>query len=818
MRTWSGHDEVRYKITAFLFNRRADALRTEMYEALCLHVLSEVSDEPCSQEKVVELVEYALGVYVQNTNALRLLVTETLQNLVDNGVLLCEAGLYSLRETESTQLPDDAGQERLDETIFAEIERIAHSLNPILSRKQIVLLHDFFMQVSDLVVQHQQRFISMGYGVSDITPDLLDISGVFAECVEKYGIEEFIDAEEFMRRALLHPSETLTRYLNTMLQVSVITQLLAWDPSLEYLRTTILSDKTLYLDSNLLFFLMEATNPLHQFLVSLLKASHEDLRVRLVVLESTLQEYERTINWANSFFQENHRHFRHIAHICLKEDLDPGQFDLENALFVDYMRKNLEHIDLGTWQSYLHSIRPAALRSLLSILSVKVSTQPLPFVPEQEFWLIKDAMLKASQIHVDLSKGKRRLKRDVEHDAKMYHLIKSCRTKGKAGDSSLGYDTYLLTLDGSLVHFTREMDIHYMDTFFMYPNQWYELAFPFLRLSMKDNTDFASGLASLVFSSAFPALASLIPLELCSYVFDLGGTDLPLSSVRGIVDALLERRLVESLDPSSTSEREREKAKLEIKRMIVEEERKTREEFHQLEEQAEFLEEKKVKLENQLAALEEKKLESSEELAGLEEDLRQYGGLHTTSEQIRTQFEQSVVEMKTRHAAEIERKDAEIAQHRAKVGQLEAELNRFRVLELKVNELEDELSRRLQEEKRRKEIRAFATCCLAGPVLLILVLGVATAQLVAWLTLWKPLLAALAMCVTLGLPWTAWVDRRGSRVPSISELALFRAFHKVRVWIFSFLGLAAPTLFLQAVWDLVKETELWLRVIQLLFP
>ena len=716
MQAWGGHEDIRLKITAFLFNRRADALRTEMYEALCLHVLSEIGDDPCDQDWVVDMVKYALNLRVEDTSVVTLLVSETLRDLVRDGVVVCQNGLYSLREGEALSLPDDTGQAQLRETISNEIESIAHSLSPTLSRRQIDLLQDFFVEVADVVVQHQLRFVAMGYGLPDVEPDTVDASSVVAACVKKYGIREFIDVDEFVRKTLLRPSETLSNYLYTMIQVGVITQLLAWDPSLQYLRATVLSGKTLYLDSNLLFILMEGTNPLHLLLRNLLRASYEDLGVRVVVLESTVYEYEQTLDWADRFFAENHSYYRQVASLCLREGRDPGEsFDLQNALFEDYLKKNPEHIDLGSWRDYLNSIKPAALRSLLESLSVEISSQSLPFIPEGEYERVKEAMLKASQTHVDLRSGRRRLKRDVGHDVRMYYLIQSIRTKGRSGESSLGYDTYLLTLDGSLVHFTKEMKIHYTDTYFMYPNQWYELAFPFLRLSVADGTGVASGLASLVFSSAFPALASLIPLELSSYVFDLGGTDLSVSSVRNVVEALLEKRLVESLDPTNVDERQREKEKLEIKRMIAEEERKSSQRLHKIEDETRSLSDEKMTLEEDIAELTKRKNKVASELDEVEADLEQYGGTHATAESIRRVFEQSAKEMEVKHAAVLERqdraaeeaqeeKDREIAEQRAKIKSLEGQVDDLRSLEYRISDLEGEQRRREQEKRRRKDI------------------------------------------------------------------------------------------------------------------
>ena len=81
MRKMTRHEEVRLKITAFLFNNRANALRGEMHRALCLYVLSEMA-EPCMPEEVADLIVSLLGRDVGAPRGFVAIVLDELRGLV----------------------------------------------------------------------------------------------------------------------------------------------------------------------------------------------------------------------------------------------------------------------------------------------------------------------------------------------------------------------------------------------------------------------------------------------------------------------------------------------------------------------------------------------------------------------------------------------------------------------------------------------------------------------------------------------------------------------------------------------------------------
>jgi hypothetical protein len=70
MKTMSTHDKIKTQIVAFLFNSRADVLRSEMFRALCLHVLNEV-DEPCDISQITELVAYTIDSNAKGSTSLQ---------------------------------------------------------------------------------------------------------------------------------------------------------------------------------------------------------------------------------------------------------------------------------------------------------------------------------------------------------------------------------------------------------------------------------------------------------------------------------------------------------------------------------------------------------------------------------------------------------------------------------------------------------------------------------------------------------------------------------------------------------------------------
>jgi hypothetical protein len=163
----------------------------------------------------------------------------------------------------------------------------------------------------------------------------------------------------------------------------------------------------------------------------------------------------------------------------------------------------------------------------------------------------------------------------------------------------------------------------------MFPNQWYELAFPFLRMTLVGKGDMTRHFLELAFSPVLPALASLIPLGVYGYVFQLGGVDLSLTSVHQVIEAMMEQRLVERLDPANKNIREREEAALRVQRLIadqlIEEKRiaaEIREEVDSLRQEEGVLQTQVKEKEQSLAELQKQIETISGELEGIKTSRR----------------------------------------------------------------------------------------------------------------------------------------------------------------------------------------------------
>lgn len=765
MKSLSTHEQIRLKITAFLFNRRADALRGEIYRALCLHVLNEI-DEPCSHEQIVELVAYALGTNVKITDSLKTIIIDELNRLTNEGIVLLENSHYSLHEGEIDQLPDVTGQEKLNEIIFQELCKIASALNSEISRAQLDSLFNFYIEVSNVIAHYQVGFVSRGSGIQEIDSNIDEISLAVAESKDRYQADQFIDVDKFILKSLIHPNEILSSYLYRLIQVNVITQLLAWDPSLEYLKNTILTGKTIYLDSSALFILTQTSDPLHHFLVSLLQASHKDLGVRLKVHQITLKEYQQVMESANGQIGQYHSYLRQIAGTCKRDNDNPADY-LESSIFVDYVSNNLDQIDLGSWQRYLNAVTGRSLSNTLDRFSIEID-QSSVYVPEEEYQNLQFAMTRASK--EQMKRGKRSYaKFDTRHDAKIYYLINSIRNKRPNGEMSLGYDTYLLTLDGSLVHFTKDYGIPWTETYFVYPNQWYELTFPFLRINTSENPDFAAALASVFFSRAFPTLTSLIPLELCPYVFDLGGADLPMGSIQNVVQGLIEERLIESLDPVAGDKRKQEAAKLRVQRLIAEEELRRKETVQKLEEEAELLKSERNTLRTDVEQLATSKEDLVKEITQKESDIQKYGSVEAKIEAITSQYEQENLEQQAKYVADLNQLRSESAQEmrekEEQIAKKDRDLAEFRdrieVMERSLKTIEEK-QKEDQEEKDRQEVeRIQRMLTLRKSVITALMVGglVVTLPLLIYFQIYTWVIVVSTIFMGLALPLYHWSDR-----------------------------------------------------------
>lgn len=565
MQKLAGHDKIKTQIVAFLFNTRADVLREELYRALCLHALRE-SGVPCAVERLVELVAAAIDPGIKATAGMQTLVLNAVTHLTEHGYLAMKDGIYSLLDTSEAALDEAKQEAELKKVLYDEIARIALSINSNIGNRQLNRLFEFYLFVCDAVAKERLLHVAKKGQLDFDFVDSESLHSLVEQAKTDFGIEKILDFDRFIDSCFVNPGELLSQYEYVLTQVNTILQLLTWDPSLEYIQETILKGKTLYLDSSILFALVQKADPLHGFIESLLKSTREDLGVTLKVHEITLEEYDSVIQYHTSQFNYEKGNLRQLAAIIKKDGVAPREV-LADAIFADYLAYSMDHIDEGSWQRFSQNVIGVDLvRKTLSVLGVAVDGQNT-YVPTNDFITIKENIIRASIDHMKRSRRSTR-KADAKHDAQMYYLLKNIRAK-PAGSMSFGYDKYLLTLDGSLVIFAQYQGISWAETYFMYPHQWYELTSPFLRLKISCNPSLAKSVASMAFSSVFARLERLIPLNMFAYVFENGGGDLELRSVQSIIEALYEQRLIERLDPSNNDIAAREEAKLEVRRMVA---------------------------------------------------------------------------------------------------------------------------------------------------------------------------------------------------------------------------------------------------------
>lgn len=614
----NAHEQIQFKITAFLFNRRADALREEMYQALCLTVFKEIND-PLTYDQIVERMILELGIPSGVTESFRTIIIDEINQLVKDKRVVKEGDCFSLPKDIPSNNALNNGQAHLLEVIRSEIGKIAVNIIPSISETEISKLIEFYIDVTDVVAKHQVNFAPKGFRLQEISTADDNIRALVKECADKFKVAEIIDIDKFIQRSLIRPTEPLADYIYKLIQVSIISQLLTWDPSLEYLHNRLMASKVLYLDSSILFCLMQSTDPLHHFVKSMLLASKKDLGVVLKVHTSTIEEYQGVLDAYNSRFSNESRYLRDIAKSCKENGEDPAEY-LDSSIFVDYISRSVNHVDLGTWQRYYASMSGKPLEESLKNMGITICRENAR-VPDDDFWRIKDAMARASA--TQLERGKRKYeKTNLDHDARMYYLVS--KTRKKSGDDlSLSYDTFLLTMDGSLPYFLKEYGLSWTETYFMFPSQWYQLTFPFLRISANQSHQVSLGMTFMAFSTAFPSLAKLVPLELCEYVFEEGGTKLSMGAVSAVVGRLYEERLITSLDPSNKDIQKKEAARLRVQRIIAEEEMTHRKSILTLEQEKQSLEQERFKLGTDISELERDKQNLEEQRNRLSQEVEE---------------------------------------------------------------------------------------------------------------------------------------------------------------------------------------------------
>ena len=708
-------EELKLKITAFFFNSKADALRSEMYRSLCLLALAN-SQRPISIDEIVSSILLYLGTSNPISKGLKVIVTDELAVLSEKGEInILENALYEIKADDEMNTPTIGGEKILLEKISGEIHQIAKDLNPTLSKVQFEKLEQFFLEVSNLVASHQVPFLTRGEAIHVNSMDDQQLVSAVSECRNKYDIDKYIDGDKFIRRTFINPTEELSRYLYSLYQVSVAIHLLTWDPSLQYIEKNVLANLKIYLDTNIVFILMQKTSVSHQFVWNLIQASAE-LGVRFIVHSTTIKEYESVIGWNDEQFESYQKTLREIMKICKRDGENPASY-IEGSIYTDYFLKNLDRIDQGTWQEYLSTISLPALQKALTALGVHIETANA-FVPQIEYDDIKAALLKASKEQSE--RKKRQIKGDTGHDARIYYKVKTTRRKRSEGELSLGFDTYLLTFDGSLIFFLKNYDIPWTETYFLFPDQWYELSFPFFRPKFANVREFTSAVTSLVFSPAFPSISSLMPLELCKYIFDMGGNDLPMGSIQSVIHEGIEKKIIDNVDPANRDRKRKEEHDVDIKRMIAREKMKHEKIVAHIYEDARQKQDDAIKLEKTIHELSTEKANLSKEIEDQLVELNKTQRLAklTSAQQAQTEksnFERNEIVNKlnlqteklndeiTRKEKEIQKKDSRIAELEKNIGGMQVKLDEILKRQIEQeNKQEEERKKGLEENKKRQ--------------------------------------------------------------------------------------------------------------------
>lgn len=716
----TAHEKIKTQITAFLINTRADVVRGEMYRILCLYVLTEI--ERGSFEDIMETVAYAIDSDLHITDAMRAIVSDELNTLVEKGDLEFINNSYSIVEDAKIDLPDQSVEREVLKGIEDEVNRIALDMDSSLTSKERKTLFEFYLDVCYRVLEDQLASVSKGLGIESVSAGYADISIIIEVVRRRSGIEINVDLNEFVKRTITDPTDILAQFLFQLLQVSIVFQLLAWDPTLEDLKNNILSNKTLYLDTNILFTLVLKSHRLHDFMTSVIATSTRELGVTVKIQKITLDEYKNVIWSKTEEFNKSRYVLRQLALKTLEEGIKPADTALSDDIFVDYMTEHTEHIDLGSWQRYANRITGVDLDALLRRLRVTVDSENT-FVPYPDYSKISQNMLEASRIHARKGTG-RSIKADVRHDCQLFYLIQ--KNRAKVADIGLGYDTYLLTFDGSLVSFTREHGLSWLDTYFVFPNQWYELTFPFMRLKLQENPRTIRELLSLSLSPIASTLSSLVPINLYGYLFENGAAVLSFSSLAHLIQGLMEQRLVDSIDPDQRSKKHAEEAELEVRRLIADEyieegivQREILDKTEKLRDRQRSLEERIENATNELSKITSKSTAAVERRQVLLDDIKRY-------EKSLGQYKQLEVQLK-QQGRELQEQNQELQSLRMQLNQAEAENSNeqkriAKRYERKFDKLQEQLDDlvAVQQTQRQHITNLFRG---VGIVMLILIIG-----------------------------------------------------------------------------------------------
>jgi hypothetical protein len=386
-----------------------------------------------------------------------------------------ETGKYFLREDRRSQISRVV---REKEQMLDEIEDLLRTkteekyLDRLSPEQKKEIIENFYSYLASLFVERSEAIAKI---LTGMIPDLKSAlpRQIFESTIRRIPNEKIREAyHKAFLEVIDNPTESFLKFLFSVSQNLICIQVLNLDPTCQKLQKNALSEKVLFLDTNVIISLVCERDPYHQITKDLIDLTLS-LGTKFVVTEKTIEEYSKVLEDANK------------SPKILKSKENRSTRLLKDPFILSFISEK-DSLPSQTWEGYYLRMKQigSVLQNKFRIETYKEEHDDIKEKPS--FSEIADQVTRCYQAFRHRPKTI-----DVaEHDAFHLLLVRELRKNEPAGVLGPKYwfittDTTLLCVDRAI---NRKLDYSDKTPSSMLSEIWLEMISPFLSSTGKEKS------------------------------------------------------------------------------------------------------------------------------------------------------------------------------------------------------------------------------------------------------------------------------------------------------------------------------------------
>jgi hypothetical protein len=342
------------ELCQFVLNRKTENIRSELYGYLVAHALHHKKDDGLSSDEIINSLRELYGLDVP-----KVLVDKSLENLQSTGdIIQFQKDKFILSENMLKKISSfteeyEGLRQQVVNQFIAKIKLIYPNLSETDSESVVRCL---FSTLSSIFEKYGSLCSNIIAGRDASHQGIMALPDFQSICI--HNLRELNDpilrkvVKNALEVFLKEPTPPFARLLFSLAQSYTIAQILNLDPKLKSLETKRLSERKLYLDTNILVSLMTAQEA--EFVRSVIAYSKE-LGVKMVYTPLTAKEYDGLLYQAKLLYRRIPIHKESIV-----EKVEPL---MEDPFLKSFWIETISNKTLK-WTGFL--IRMEGMKELLS--------------------------------------------------------------------------------------------------------------------------------------------------------------------------------------------------------------------------------------------------------------------------------------------------------------------------------------------------------------------------------------------------------------------------------------------------------------------